>query len=839
MKTKDQKKTNISLNLNSTFDIANRANGTGYVVDETTEDFLKKAYDKIFGFISNFPESGLDFNNPQTEEKFRAFVNTIPVLVWTSSEDKLFNYFNQSWLDFTGRTLDEEIGNGWAEGVHPDDLDFCIKTYTEHFDKRLPFEMEYRLRRRDGKYRCVIDRGLPRYSADGKFIGYIGSCADISDFKFAQKTLIENEERFRVIFENSHSGIAFGDKEGNLLATNKSFQDLIGYTQAELETLHFSNITHTDFLQTELKYFTEIQTGDRNKYRLKKKYIKKNKSTVWVDLAVSVIRDQAGESRYLIGVVNDINDQKIAEDKLNRELNINIAINELSSALIVQATSIKDITDLTLHYASFLTKSKEGYVSIIDKQNGNNVIKSITPNLKKYFYTVRKNRVLTSSPDSKGNYKGIWGRSLNELKSFFDNSPNSEKLNNINLSINNFLSVPAIVEKNLVGQIVLINSSQNYEASDIEIIERLIRLYSVALVQKEKEERLRISEQRYRSLAAATSQIVWTTNVCGEIVNDQPLWRKYTGQSREEIKLFGWLDAVHPEDRKKIIKVWMNATELISTFKTEFRVRGENKEYRLFNLSGVPVRNSDGSVREWVGTCSDITDKRRAEELIRNSEMQLRSLNQHLERAREEERIHISREIHDELGHLLTILKFDLIELQDDLKQPSDSPQHEIIPLVGLVDSLIDSVRKIATELRPGVLDHLGIIPALDWLSQQFQMRTKIKCEYDFNQCSIELNKEETTVVFRIFQEIFTNIARHSKATLVSIKIKKEDSKIIFVIKDNGIGFDPDEKHNTGSHGLIGISERALSINGEVDISSKLGTGTIITLTINDNTLEK
>lgn len=123
----------------------------------------------------------------ESEERFRIMADTAPVLIWMSGTDKLCNFFNRGWLDFTGRTMEQELGNGWAEGVHPQDLEHCVQIYHSAFDARQPFEMEYRLRRRDGEYRWVLDRGVPRHDTEGDFLGYIGSVMDLTDRKRAEE----------------------------------------------------------------------------------------------------------------------------------------------------------------------------------------------------------------------------------------------------------------------------------------------------------------------------------------------------------------------------------------------------------------------------------------------------------------------------------------------------------------------------------------------------------------------------------------------------------------------------------------------------------------------------
>jgi len=125
----------------------------------------------------------------ESEQRFRVITDASPVLVWMSGTDKLCYYFNKGWLDFTGRTLEQESGNGWVENVHPEDYDRCLQVYVSNFDARRPFEMEYRMRHRSGQYRWILDRGVPRYAPDGTFEGYVGGCLDIHDQKEAAEKI--------------------------------------------------------------------------------------------------------------------------------------------------------------------------------------------------------------------------------------------------------------------------------------------------------------------------------------------------------------------------------------------------------------------------------------------------------------------------------------------------------------------------------------------------------------------------------------------------------------------------------------------------------------------------
>ena len=142
---------------------------------------------------------------PVTENLFQLVADVAPVLVWMSGPDKLCTFFNKGWLDFTGRPIERELGNGWADGVHPDDLPTCLDTYSSAFDRRDPFKMEYRLRRRDGEYRWVLDEGVPLFSPDGTFAGYIGSCVDITERRHAEDAVRHKEMELRE--SQRHAGV--------------------------------------------------------------------------------------------------------------------------------------------------------------------------------------------------------------------------------------------------------------------------------------------------------------------------------------------------------------------------------------------------------------------------------------------------------------------------------------------------------------------------------------------------------------------------------------------------------------------------------------------------------
>src|SRR5262249_43134323 len=163
----------------------------------------------------------------ESESRVWIIADSAPVLIWMSGVDTLCTFFNKPWLDFTGRTLEQEMGNGWTEGVHPDDLQECLKAYAEAFEAREPFLLQYRLRRHDGEYRWILDHGTPRYDAQGTFVGYIGSCSDITE-------RLRAEDRFRQVFEAAPNAMIMVNEDGAIALVNGQAETVFGYQRGEL-----------------------------------------------------------------------------------------------------------------------------------------------------------------------------------------------------------------------------------------------------------------------------------------------------------------------------------------------------------------------------------------------------------------------------------------------------------------------------------------------------------------------------------------------------------------------------------------------------------------------------
>lgn len=479
---------------------------------------------------------------------------------------------------------------------------------------------------------------------------------------------------------------------------------------------------------------------------------------------------------------------------------------------------------------------------------------------------------------------------------------------------------------------------------------------------KKAEETLNNSELRFRTLTGSAPVGIFQTDATGKTTYVNETWMSYTGMKFEEALGDGWVEAVHPDDKKALIKGWYDLSQKGASSSTEYRLVHKNGDIRWVSGNAVPVFNKAGEITGYIGTISDVTERKNAEQLIRNSEetrrlimnsaldaiicmdiqgyitvwtpqaekifgwkeqevmgkimaniiipeqyreqhkkgfahylktsegpmlnrifeitalnnegnefpvemsiipikqdhteffcafirdisnrkkseaeleesyKAIRKLTAHLQNIREEERTHMAREIHDELGQHLTVLKMDISWLSKKINRSADDVAKEKIKdLLNIIDGTIKTVRRISTELRPSLLDDLGLVAALEWQLGEFEKRSGIKTNFKEPGEEIQLASAVKTGLFRIFQESLTNVARHAGASKVKVSLVQTQSSVELNITDNGKGFDKLKIADKRTLGLLGMRERTAMIGGTYDIISTPGKGTTVVVTI-------
>lgn len=285
---------------------------------------------------------------------------------------------------------------------------------------------------------------------------------------------------------------------------------------------------------------------------------------------------------------------------------------------------------------------------------------------------------------------------------------------------------------------------------------------------------------------------------------------------------------VHPDDIESIQKAITESAKNMTEYLHEYRFNHSQKGLIWIEARSLPAPQSDGSII-WTGFISDTTERKKAEQKILQMNEQLRNLSSHLQNIREEEQTRIAREIHDELGQQLTSLTIELSNLNKLAGTSIPKVAEKISSMKELVNTTITTVRKIATQLRPGILDDLGLVAALEWQFTEFEHNSGIKCVFDAWVKKNEFPKDLSTAVFRIAQESLTNIARHSGATEAKGILYEKENNLILEIYDNGKGISGSSAGKK-TFGIVGMRERAAMLNGEFSLSNNAESGICVTL---------
>ncbi|WP_018607634.1 PAS domain S-box protein [Uliginosibacterium gangwonense] len=291
-----------------------------------------------------------------SEQSYHTLADSAPALIWTSGPDKLCNYFNKVWLNFTGRSLEQELGNGWAEGVHPDDFAYCLEYYLSHFDQRLNFNMDYRLRHHSGEYRWIRDSGCPRYSRSGTFLGYIGYCLDVTDRVLAQKALEESEARLRTIVRNLPMVLCTIDKNGIFTMSDGNGLKALGLKPGEVvgQSVYTLYASHPEIL----KYINLAMSGEQIRGQT-------TINNILYDSIYCPIPGIESTSGVMITSL-DITERRNAETEQQRNM---ARIESLLRVANFHARNAQHLLDYILHQAVELSQSTAGCIFIRDKNH--------------------------------------------------------------------------------------------------------------------------------------------------------------------------------------------------------------------------------------------------------------------------------------------------------------------------------------------------------------------------------------------------------------------------------------------------------------------------------------
>lgn len=408
------------------------------------------------------------------------------------------------------------------------------------------------------------------------------------------------------------------------------------------------------------------------------------------------------------------------------------------------------------------------------------------------------------------------------------------------------IDIPFIVVSGQVGEETAVElmrtGAHDYVMKDrlarlVPAIERELNEAGSRRVRKLAEEALLVNANLLREINAALGEGLLVFDCQGRAVLANPEAERLLGRSEEELKGNDLHEMVHsrkPDGSRYAVEECpirnaIRQKQILCSDDDVF-VRRDGS---FFNVSYVATPLEGTGSAATVLVFKDITEQKRMDAELRNSRNQLRALSEFLQSVREDERTRIARELHDELGQMLTALKIDVGWLIRRLEGNQDAIPSKLDAMDNMLDKTVDAVRRISSDLRPWILDDLGLAAAMEWLAEQFSLRNGVECTLSVgDDDDLDLDSRIATTIFRIVQEALTNVSRHAEAQHVQVNVRRTDGHVVVQISDDGRGFDPVEAASRKRFGLLGIRERVEMLDGYVEFSSSPGAGTTVHVTL-------
>ncbi|HEV8608976.1 MAG TPA: PAS domain S-box protein [Thermoanaerobaculia bacterium] len=711
------------------------------------------------------------------------------------------------------------------------------------------------------------------------------------------------EELWQTVFDDPHIGVAIFGPDRRFLETNERFRELVGYTQAELRRLTVIEITHPADRPAHVKTADLLRTGKARDVQLETRYVRKDGGIVWVRVT-AILAPGPERRRNTIALVEDVTERKAVEERLEKQDSLfreaqriahfgtwewdpvaDVAVwsDELYRILGMDPGS--PLPDLATYLTwvlpddrEFVRSTLEGaiaggtnieYDTRIMRPDGRTgiiriygvpvfdgngavtrvvgVTQDITERRQAELEALEKEQRLRLAFDQMGAV--LWttdcelrltsahGAGLQSLGPhpedvvgtpiadyFF--SPNSTEVEAHRRALAGEHAKYEMIRGGRAFQ-VHVDPLRDEEATVVGVIGIAVDISE----QRRAEVLLRDSEARYRLLFESNPSPMWVydAETFAFLAVNHAAVRHY-GYSREEFLSMKATEIRPPEEVPRWLEhvgkktdvygegVWRHRKKDGTEIATEVMAR-------TVDFAGRPAR---------LVLVRDITDRRRAEERLARSAREMQALSARLQTIREEEDARVAREVHDGIGQALTALGLDVAWLANNLNRKGAREKFagKLCTMAKLIETTTESVERIAADLRPGILDEVGLGAATEWAVRQFQDRTGVDCRFESNVNDESFDLERETAIFRILQEALTNVARHARARHVEVRLWAEGGRLNLEVRDDGAGIDPARISDSRSFGLLGMRERARALYGNVVIASRPEGGTLVTAAI-------
>ncbi|MEO6613400.1 MAG: PAS domain S-box protein [Chitinophagaceae bacterium] len=715
----------------------------------------------------------------------RALIDNLPDYIYV--KDAAFNYMicNRAFVKLVGaRDETETIGKRSEElfgkeigGINTLEDSRIVETGKEVIDRDEPIVT------REGKKLWLLTTKVPLKNTDGKVIGILGISKDITERKMAEEEIVKTNARFQIVSKATSDIVWDRDLLNKTLWWNDNYYSNLGYRkQKEIVSIEewFSHI-HPDEVGKVREKVSKIIDGHGSTWQDAYRYLKSDGTYLHFLDRGFILRDSEGKAYKMIGSMVDMTPVYEAQRKISESEEKYRTLVEQAVDAIALYDARGSILDVNTGSVQLLGYEKDELM----KMSLSDILTPEEIKEKPVRYDVLEQGEST-----------VRQRSMQRK----DGSIIQTEVRSQQLPDGRFLSVTRDLTERLKAQ---------------------------QQIEKEKE----LSD----SIISSLPGVFYFFDHTGKFLRWNKKFETVTGYTSEEISRMHPLDFFEGDDKQyvstRIAEVFEKG---ISDAEAYFVTKSGEKIPYYF--TGASIINE--GVLCLLGTGIDVSDRKKAELELETSYDAVRKLTEYLQNVREEERTHIAREIHDELGQQLTVLKMDVSWLNKKILNPDEAIRLKMQELLLMLDETVRTVRRISSELRPSLLDDLGLTAALEWQLKEFEKRSGIKTNFEAPENEIRLPNNVKTAFFRIFQESLTNVARHSGAKNLMVSLGVRDNKFVLSIIDDGKGFDKEKMAEKRTLGILGMQERTSMIGGSYKITGIPGKGTTVEVAISLDTVE-
>ncbi|HEY3975281.1 MAG TPA: PAS domain S-box protein [Candidatus Sulfotelmatobacter sp.] len=571
--------------------IRQRKNGLRFEVSVVAKSisigFDKIAVYLIYRDITEYKEAKTKLE--RSERALRDVVNTVPAHVWSTSPEGQVEFVNDRWLQFTGLALDEALGWKWESVVHPDDRTRIVVDWRSALENGRAMDTETRVRRADGKYCWWFIRNVPLRDETGKLVRWYGTAIDIEDRKQAEQALRKSEERWRSVFENSAIGVSLTDPDGGrFLATNHVYQAMLGYTEEELRSLSFLDITPEEYHQANRALVSELLEGKCRQFQMEKKYSRKDGSLIWVSVNVSLVPGTERVPRFFMALSEDITERKRAEESLRRN---EAYLAEGQRLTKTGSWGYNPNTERAIYWSEEMRR-----IFGLDPQG------SYLPDSEEFFRLMH--------PDDRDRFNERIEKARREKADFVQDYR---------------IVLPDGTVKHIhgIGHPVLDETGNivEYVGTDVDVSEQ----HEANSALQKAFEQIQAEEIELRRMVDAIATYIFVLRPDGTPLYANQTVLDYSGFTLEELQRGDHRARIlHPEDVERLREERQAALARGMPFENEQRGLGKDGKYRWFLVRYNPLRDDHGNIIRWYATGTDIEDRKQAEERMRDENLALR-----------------------------------------------------------------------------------------------------------------------------------------------------------------------------------------------------------------------